>query len=193
MPKIVDHDQRRSDLVEAAVDAIADLGLERATLREIARRAEATTGTISHYFRDKDELLVATLHHIAERLSGPSAEKANVWYDGVGLHLPLDASARRYWKVWLAYCGAAPANPRLLEAYRGFYEGIETSIAAHLRERGMPARDADDAAGTIVAAVDGIGLCATVAPTLWPAARQRMALNRLLDTVLSTDSHEVLA
>ena len=39
MPKIVDHDQRRIELVDATWRIIARLGIESATMREIALEA----------------------------------------------------------------------------------------------------------------------------------------------------------
>ncbi len=183
MPKVVDHEQRRAELVDAAIEAIADVGLERVTLRDIAQRAGATTGTIGHYFRDKDALLVATLHHLADLLARPESTAVHFTHARLGLHLPIDDPSRRHWKVWLAYCGAAPSSPTLLAAYHEFYERIERSVADHLERHGVD--DATEIAGAIVAAVDGIGLCATVAPELWPIERQERALHRLLDSLFA--------
>ncbi|MEO1057365.1 MAG: TetR family transcriptional regulator C-terminal domain-containing protein [Actinomycetota bacterium] len=183
MPKVVDHEQRRAELVDAAIDAIADVGLERVTLREIAQRVGATTGTIGHYFRDKDELLVATLHHLAELLAQPDSTAVNFTHARLGLHLPIDEASRRHWRVWLAYCGAAPSSPTLLAAYHEFYARIEQSVADHLERNGVD--DATEIAGAIVAAVDGIGLCASVAPELWPVERQQRTLHRLLDNLIA--------
>ena len=50
MPKVVDHDERREDVAEAAWRVIGRDGLEGATLREISREAGFTTGVIQHYF-----------------------------------------------------------------------------------------------------------------------------------------------
>ncbi|MEM9609521.1 MAG: TetR/AcrR family transcriptional regulator [Actinomycetota bacterium] len=183
MPKIVDRDEKRREIIEAAVATIADRGLDGATLKLIADRAGATTGTIGHYFLDKDELLVATLGYLSEQLLGPGATDRNVVIDDLELQLPLDDATRQLWRVWLAYCGAAPTSQRLLAAYDDFYARIEASVAAHLRNRAIP--DAETVAGAVVAAVDGIGLCATVAPRLWPPERQETVLRSIVSGLLS--------
>jgi len=67
MPKLVDHDQRREEVAEAAWRVIGRDGLEGATLREIAREAGFTTGVIQHYFRDRDELLAFAASLISEQ------------------------------------------------------------------------------------------------------------------------------
>lgn len=186
MPRIVDKEQRRGELLEAVVDVIADRGLDGATLMDVARQAGVTTGTIGYYFRDKDDLLVAALDHLAARVTDRDAPTLTFFDGGLGLHLPTTEEARRLWSVWLAYCGAAPSSPRLLAAYRDFYADIEAGLADHLEARGHT--DPRALAGTIVATVDGIGLCATVAPDLWPAERQIQTMQAVLTPLLAETS-----
>jgi len=57
MPRLADHDKRREEVAEAVWTIIGRVGVEKATLREIAREANCSTGMLSHYFRDKDELV----------------------------------------------------------------------------------------------------------------------------------------
>ena len=165
------------------MEAIADRGLDGVTLKLIADRAGVTTGAIGHYFADKDELLVATLSYLSGRLVGPEAMPGNMIMGDLALHLPLEGEMSRLWRVWLAYCGAAPTSPRLMAAYADFYETIEGSVADHLRARSVP--EAETVAGAIVAAVDGIGLCATVAPSLWPSARQEAVMRSIVAGLLT--------
>jgi AcrR family transcriptional regulator len=62
-------DQRRRELVKATLACIADLGMERTTVREIAIRAGVTPGLIRHYFSGKDELVHAAYRHHVEELA----------------------------------------------------------------------------------------------------------------------------
>ena len=57
LPKIVDHEVRRQELVEAAWRVINRIGLERTTIREIATESGCSTGALAHYFRTKDDIL----------------------------------------------------------------------------------------------------------------------------------------
>lgn len=68
-------DQRRRELVDATLACIAELGMERATSREIAIRAGVTPGLIRHYFSGKDELVLAAYRRHIEELAA-YAEKA---------------------------------------------------------------------------------------------------------------------
>ena len=66
VPKIVDHEHRRREVVNAALRVINRVGLENATMREIAREAKSSTGAIAHYFASKDDILRAALERADE-------------------------------------------------------------------------------------------------------------------------------
>ena len=58
MPKIVDHDKRRSDLLDHAFSLFANNGYHGVSVRQIAKSVGMTTGMLYHYFPSKpaDEL-----------------------------------------------------------------------------------------------------------------------------------------
>ncbi len=66
MPKVVDHDARRAEVLDQAYRLMADEGYGAATMRRIARAAGVSTGTLYHYFPDKP----AILDGMFERLIG---------------------------------------------------------------------------------------------------------------------------
>ena len=57
MPKLVDSDERREFIARIAAELIAEEGIEKATIREIAKRAGATRGLVEHHFRNKAEMI----------------------------------------------------------------------------------------------------------------------------------------
>lgn len=67
MPKIVDHDERRLELVAATWRIIARLGIEGATMREIALEAGFANGALKPYFSSKDTLLTFAFGHVFNR------------------------------------------------------------------------------------------------------------------------------
>jgi AcrR family transcriptional regulator len=50
---------RRKQIVEAAMETIADSGYVNASLAEIAKSADISKGVISYHFESKDELIAA--------------------------------------------------------------------------------------------------------------------------------------
>ena len=61
MPKFVDVAERRAQLAAAAARIIGRAGIGAVTLREVAAEAGWTTGALTHYFADKQELLDLTM------------------------------------------------------------------------------------------------------------------------------------
>lgn len=73
MPKIVDHDEFREELIAKFFDLFARKGYENITMRELAKEFDLSTGTLYHYFPTKKSILeqifkVASRHDISEAL-----------------------------------------------------------------------------------------------------------------------------
>ena len=58
-PKVVE--DRRDQILEAALTVFADKGFDRATNKDIAREAGITAGLIYHYFKSKKEVLLEAM------------------------------------------------------------------------------------------------------------------------------------
>ncbi|MCC5816692.1 MAG: TetR/AcrR family transcriptional regulator [Leptospira sp.] len=56
MPKIVNHDDYREELLRKAFQLFARKGYSKVTIRELAKELEVSTGTLYHYFENKDVL-----------------------------------------------------------------------------------------------------------------------------------------
>ncbi|MEW1980722.1 TetR/AcrR family transcriptional regulator [Citricoccus sp. NPDC079358] len=67
MPKVVDHQQRKRELVEATWRIIARRGLSAATMRQIAAEAGFANGSLKPYFPTKAALIEATYAFVFDR------------------------------------------------------------------------------------------------------------------------------
>lgn len=65
MPKIVDHDRYRQELLSQCLDVIAEKGYASITMRQIAAGLKVSTGTLYHYFPSKEQLF----EHLVEYIS----------------------------------------------------------------------------------------------------------------------------
>lgn len=54
-------DARRAQIINAAIATLDEIGYARASLAQIARRADFSTALISYHFQDKDDLMNHTL------------------------------------------------------------------------------------------------------------------------------------
>lgn len=81
-PVGADGEQTRARIITAAMRCVAEAGYTRATIREIARAAGMTSGSLYHYFANKSELLEATVSEMDQialpRLRAVAARSDNV-------------------------------------------------------------------------------------------------------------------
>jgi AcrR family transcriptional regulator len=192
MPKVVDHEERRASLGEAVWRVALRRGLEEATLREIAAEAGWSTGVLTHYFADKDELVCFAFRLVVERASDRylTAAEAEDSVDRIRAALretlPLDEERLAEARVWLAFLGRSLSHPGLAEERRAFYAQWRASLAGLIedgRRRGhlRPGLDAEAEAVGLIALVDGLALQAVSDPTALDAARQEKLLDAAVE------------
>lgn len=82
MPKIIDHDQRREEIVDVTWQLIVEGGIEAATMREIASRAGFANGALKHYFPGKDDIIKGayerSLHSLGDALTEHVGDKRGI-------------------------------------------------------------------------------------------------------------------
>lgn len=67
MPKIVDHDQYRKELLDKCFNLFAEKGYGAVTMRQIAQELGVSTGTLYHYFSSKEVLFEQLLDDVSEQ------------------------------------------------------------------------------------------------------------------------------
>lgn len=184
MPRLVDPVRRRALVAAAARAVIARDGFDATTVRRVAAEAGSSTTVVTHYFADKEALLLAAvqdaLSAVAARMiaqvdSGPGGL---VTLRAVLLEaLPLDAERAAEARVWMAFWSAASTRPALRavqrEGYREWRE-LATRVLAQAAQRGEVAADLDqaDVVEQLLCLVDGLLMQATLEPERLPPPRQ---------------------
>jgi AcrR family transcriptional regulator len=174
MPKVVDHELRRTDIARAALGVIAQKGLVATTMRDVALAASCSTGMVNHYFVDKDALLLATAKLAVDDLlvgflsaSADAAHGPWVLRQQLLSTVPASDEVRASHKVVVHLYAGALHSPELAEHVRTLYGVAISEITATL-ERGqlegwvLPAVDPTSTAQLLLAAVDGLGIQALV-------------------------------
>jgi AcrR family transcriptional regulator len=184
MPRVVDHDERRERIAEAAWRVIEREGLEGANLRDIAREAGHTTGVLSHYFRGKRELMAFAFQLVVDRSTRRIARRsrdAGV-IEALAELLPLDEERRREATVWLVLMAASLSDQYLAGELRQRYAEARKAMLPVFREAlGEAAgEDPEDVGDELLAAVDGITVDALTDPDRYPSERQLALLRRAL-------------
>ncbi|MAG75533.1 MAG: transcriptional regulator BetI [Colwelliaceae bacterium] len=68
MPKIGFESVRRQQLIDATLSSVAELGLKATTINSISKRANLSSGIISHYFGCKNGLIEASVRYLLSSL-----------------------------------------------------------------------------------------------------------------------------
>jgi AcrR family transcriptional regulator len=187
MPRVVDAEQRRAQLTDAAARLIARSGIESATLRDVAAEAGMTTGALTHYFADKRELLLRTFeasiaHRQSLRPRNPDATPMHRLIASLEGALVLDEPRRRHWMVTLALCAQAAGDSELAETQRATYQDFRNHIAQLCRGAQLASgKAAVTLAERLIASADGIAIQALFDQTSWPPVRQRKMLFQMID------------
>ncbi len=189
---MVDHNERREEISEAAWRVIERDGPEAASMRGIAREAGYTTGVITHYFADKRELMAFAFGLMVNRSAArmvESGEKTGI-AGALAEILPIDEVRRRETTVWLALMGASLTDPELAKELRQRYRQAREAMLPVFEKTFAEARgeEPDDVADELLAVVDGITVDALTDPERYPPERQLSLLRRALQRLgLPTD------
>ena len=192
VPTIVDHDERRLELVDATWRIIARNGLEGATMREIAMEAGFANGALKPYFPTKDTLLEFAFSHVFNRTNQRIAEVTAGQTGLAALRafclevLPLDEERINEARIVIPFWQKAVNDPQKAVIHQQSMDEWLTAIRRCLKE----ARDAGDVStGVDDRALAGqllnMLLGAQIEAALAPAGRTDFGHNRLLEGYLA--------
>jgi AcrR family transcriptional regulator len=122
VPKIVDHEERRREVIEALWRVIAKHGIEHVSTRSVAAEAGWSRGIVDYYFDNMDELLLAGLSVALEvdldaRREAAEHPGAEALRTMLLQSMPLDDERRLRGKVWLSYLGRAVSDPAICKEF----------------------------------------------------------------------------
>ncbi|GAA3230003.1 TetR/AcrR family transcriptional regulator [Nonomuraea helvata] len=187
MPKIVDHDERRREVLSAARRVIVRDGIDAATTRAIAKEAGYSNGVLAHYFADKDEIMLSALRQSHQRIRDRLTGKI----EGVtGLaalrellldNLPLDAERTQESRLEVSFWSRSLASERLAEVQRAEADelrGAVRDLLGQARAAGELRTDdnLDDLTEHLLALMDGLSLHLL----LYPGRLKRVDVERLM-------------
>lgn len=189
MPLVVDHDARRRQVAEVTAQLIAKAGIEAVTVREVAQAAGYSTAVVSHYFENKNHLMLhtyrATVLRAHRRMEAALEAGGGDLLDYLAALLPADADRRRDWLVWFAFWTVAVADPVFSTEQRTRARQAVVRLADLLRRRGVGKEAARAGARHLLTLIYGIAVQAAFDPEEWPPHAQidpiRAELRRVLE------------
>jgi AcrR family transcriptional regulator len=192
MPKKVDHDARREELVLAAWRVIAARGIDEVTIREIARESGYSSGVLAHYFENKDDLLAHALRlshtRIQKRYDAelgaplPADQLRGILLD----NLPLDEQRELETRIEMSFWARALRNEALHEIQEQESETLRAllrGLVEKAQEDGAiaPEHDIEEVLELLGAVIDGVSLHALLYPGRLPAEKQAKVMEFALE------------
>lgn len=195
MPKTVDHEARRRELADAAIQVIAREGLAATTLAMIATASGWSIGSIRHYFQTKNELIESALWRVGERVDERIRRRTAGGMTLADLRtavlelLPLDAAGREESRVWLAFAAQAAVEPDLAAAAEDAARRLQEPLADRFREAARTGElrsdiDPEHEADRLRVLRDGLDLQLLTTPTRTSKARALQMLDEHLAALL---------
>ncbi|MFI0351140.1 TetR/AcrR family transcriptional regulator [Actinomadura sp. 9N407] len=170
MPRLVDHAERRATIAQAVVRLVATKGVEAASLRSVAAEAGMAMGTVQHYFKTRDEMLLFALRQGNELLTVRVRELLDQRKPAtlreqfrlvLSLLLPFDDDGRAGARLWAGMISRAcvddPTRGLATEAYTNLTAFVDRQLAqavqAHHAREGL---DVPQAARHLVSVIEGL-------------------------------------
>jgi AcrR family transcriptional regulator len=187
------YDDRRQEVAEAAWRTIVREGLDRTSMRAIAQELGTSTGVVTHYFRDKDELTLFALERVFQKMLA-DMEAAMAGKQGLErleqmilAALPLRAEDLPAWQIWIAFLGYGIGRDRLMQEHQKRYNFLKKMLVEALVELQSAQLiradlDLNLESNGIIALVDGIGTGFVIDPNNFPADLQKHLILRHLHT-----------
>jgi len=198
MPKIVDWDERRDEILSATWRVIARDGITGATIRAIAKEANCSRGILGHYFDDKADILGSALVHshrrVGARMAAASAGLAGLAALRVVMleALPLDDRRDLEAQIEISFWGRALGNSALRDLQHTEFDRLCDMLRGHLQEAADLGELADGcdlglATHQLVVLIDGLSAERVLFPDRVTMQRQVQMLDLLLQSFSGQD------
>ncbi|MGN0925359.1 transcriptional regulator BetI [Ectopseudomonas mendocina] len=193
MPKVGMQPIRRSQLIAATLEAVDQVGMADASIAYIARLAGVSNGIISHYFKDKNGLLEATMRHLMQALREAVANRRQALdNDSPRAHLKamIDGNfddsqvSGPAMKTWLAFWASSMHQPALQRLQRVNDHRLYSNLCGQFR-RALPQDQARLAARGLASLIDGLWLRGALSGEAFDTAQARRIAYDYLDLQLA--------
>lgn len=185
MPRFVDAEQRRADILDAAAIALSEEGYGRMTLRSLAKRMGGSSTLVTHYFSTKDALVTALVERVLAEVAGvreqlvaieDPTERVRALID---LFMPTDDASLQDEKVRFALLPYKDTDAAIGELFNRTEPSMREVIRAGL-DGAVAAEVLEDLVDVVRAWGSGIVLSAVEHPEIWTPERQVAASDRFL-------------
>jgi AcrR family transcriptional regulator len=151
MPKIVDKEEMKNKIMDAAMIVYSDVGFHVATMDAIARQSGLGKGTVYLYFKSKDALTVALVDRIFGRMSEDfigekPCESLEEFRKQLRTTLDISKEHAAFIRVFFEVLGPSFASDAFVKKVADFFDQLGAHYAeqfTHLQKAGVLRSDLD--------------------------------------------------
>jgi len=142
MPKIINYDNQKEIIAEAAWRIIKREGIGNASVRNIAKEAGISSGALQHYFSSQSQLLEFAMNMVVERVEGRFTlignEISSITLENAKKILwnlmPVNEEQELEMEVWLSLTVKAQHEPSLNKISKSTNESMYLIILTLLKQ-----------------------------------------------------------
>jgi AcrR family transcriptional regulator len=160
---------RKPQILAAAGEVIAERGISKTRIADVAERAGTSAAAVLYWFPSKDDLLTEALIVEEQRFDAELAARIDPLESPASKLLALlEACASEYdWTLWIEFWARALRDPSVRAAREWLDDHWRATLSGIIRlgvERGeFAADDVDRAAHTLASLIDGLAVQVTLA------------------------------
>lgn len=171
MPKIVNRDKKRSEIARKAIEVLARRGFQATTIQDIADASGLGKGTIYHYFKTKEEILVAVSGEIFNemerslgaallRMEGPMDKLSALIQESLRVTEDIENLFIVYSELWLMNVRSSHYDDfmRMIKCLNNDLRDMVARLIEEGKKKGVWAKDIDSSAlaAYLIASFDGV-------------------------------------
>ncbi len=166
-----DHDERRRAIAQVAMGLIAREGLEAATVRRVAAEVGFSTTIVTHYFADKQELLLWAYRTVdewaRERFGRAMAQQPVDLVAYLMSMCAVDEVDKVNWRALIGVWDRALRDPAFAAELHGWIDTGLARLAAIVQSRDPDCVDPNGITKRLMVMVQGISLQLLFEPESW--------------------------
>jgi AcrR family transcriptional regulator len=191
-------DLRRTAILDAAAQLIAERGYHAVRVSDIAAMVGTSTGAVHYYFPGKREVLTTALRHAVDRAFERQSEELKKIDNAherllklIDLQLPRVGPVRDEWSIWMQFWAEATIRPELRPIHNTYYARWHETVV-RIVERGQRQGifrsdiDPETIAHRLTALTDGVAIqVLTGAPNMTVSAMREILVQFVQDELIT--------
>jgi AcrR family transcriptional regulator len=186
VPRHVDHDQRRRQIIDATNRVISEEGLRGLTFRAVAERLGGSTTLVTHYFPSQEDLLSGLATHLLEtwteeleRLEANSEDPRERLAILLEWLIPVDDEGRLQERARINLLAERILGAENRFLFDVWEDRMRSFLRDHLRDV-VPEHELEMRIECLRVVTNGLTLGATEHPERWPPERMLVVLHQLV-------------